>query len=268
MLFGAFLTTSMCVAATGAWHRLRGTAWEESRVMLDWGLGLAAVLIPAQILFGHLAGDIVHKYQPAKFAAIEARWHDEQPAAEVLVGWPDEAAGRNLYAISIPRLGSFIATGTWDSKEVGLDSFPPQDRPPVLIPFWAFRIMVGMALVMLAISWGGVLLRALGRLEDERWFLWLTFLSFPTGFVAVLAGWFTAEVGRQPWVVYGLLRTKDAVTPSLSTPMVLASLTGYILVYSLIYAFGVVYFYRLMRDGLTKKTPPATGYGLETETVQ
>jgi cytochrome d ubiquinol oxidase subunit I len=268
MLLGAFLTTSMCVAATGAWHRLRGTAWEESRVMLDWGLGLAAVLIPAQILLGHFAGDIVHKYQPAKFAAIEARWHDEQPAAEVLVGWPDEATGRNLYALSIPRLGSFIATGTWDSKEVGIDSFPVQDRPPVLIPFWTFRIMVGMALVMMAISWGGVLLRALGKLEEERWFLWLAFLSFPTGFIAVLAGWFTAEVGRQPWVVYGLLRTKDAVTPSLSTPMVLASLVGYILVYSLIYAFGVVYFYRLMRDGLTRKTQPAAGYGLNTEPVQ
>ena len=149
MLLGAFLTTGMCVAATGAWYRLRHDAWEEAQVMLHWGLGLAAVLMPVQILLGHLAGDIVHHYQPAKFAAIEARWHDEQPATEVLVGWPDEAAGRNLYALSIPRLGSFIATGTWDSKEVGLDSFPPQDRPPVVVPFFGFRIMVGMGLVML-----------------------------------------------------------------------------------------------------------------------
>jgi cytochrome bd ubiquinol oxidase subunit I len=265
MLLGAFLTTSMCVAATGALYRLRGEAWEESHIMLDWGLALAAVLIPLQILLGHLAGDIVHKHQPAKFAAIEARWEDEQPAAEVLVGWPDEAAERNLYALSIPKLGSFIATGTWDSKEVGLKSFPPQDRPPVVVPFWAFRIMFGMGLAILAISWLGLLLRWLGRLEEQRWFLWLTFCAFPSGFVAVIAGWFTAEVGRQPWVVYGLLRTKDAVTPSLSTPMVLASLLGYILVYSLIYGFGVVYFYRLMRDGLTRPTPPAAGYGLVTE---
>jgi cytochrome d ubiquinol oxidase subunit I len=257
----------MCVAATGAWHRLRHDAWEEAHVMLDWGLGLAAVLIPIQILLGHLAGDIVHKYQPAKFAAIEARWHDEQPAVEVLVGWPDEAAGRNLYALSIPRLGSFIATGTWDSKEVGLDSFPPQDRPPVVVPFWGFRIMVGMGLAILGVSWLGLLLRWLGRLDDERWFLWLTLFSFPAGFIAVLAGWFTAEVGRQPWVVYGLMRTADAVTPSLTTPVVLASLVGYILVYSLIYSFGVVYFYRLMRDGLTHKTVPAAGYGLNVETI-
>ncbi|WP_374546408.1 cytochrome ubiquinol oxidase subunit I [Rhodoblastus sp.] len=268
MLLGAFLTTSMCVAATGAWLRLRNKAWEESHVMLDWGLGLAAVLIPVQILFGHLAGDLVHKYQPAKFAAIEARWHDEQPAAEVLVGWPDEATGRNLYAFSVPKLGSFIATGTWDSKEVGIDSFPPEDRPPVLIPFWTFRIMVGMALVIMTVAWGGLFLRWLGRLEDERWFLWLALLSFPTGFVAVIAGWFTAEVGRQPWVVYGLLRTKDAVTPSLSGSVALASLVGYILVYSLIYTFGVIYFYRLFRDGFTSKTPAATGYGFQMETAE
>jgi cytochrome d ubiquinol oxidase subunit I len=268
MLLGAFLTTSMCVAATGAWLALRRKAWEESRVMLDWGLGLAAVLIPIQILFGHLAGDIVHKFQPAKFAAIEARWHDEQPAAEVLVGWPDDAAGRNLYAVTVPKLGSFIATGTWDSKEVGIDSFPPQDRPPVLIPFWSFRIMVGMALVILALAWGGLLLRWLGRLEDERWFLWLTFVSFPSGFVAVLAGWFTAEVGRQPWVVYGMLRTRDAVTPSLSTPEAAFSLAAYIAVYALVYTFGVIYFYRLFRDGFTGSTPAAAGYGFHMETAE
>jgi cytochrome d ubiquinol oxidase subunit I len=268
MLLAAYLTTSMCVAAAGALYRLRREAWEESRIMLDWGLSLAAVLIPIQILFGHLAGDLVHKYQPAKFAAIEARWQTEQPAAEVLVGWPDEAKGRNFYAISVPDLGSFIASGTWTSKEVGLESFPPQDRPPVVIPFWGFRIMVGMGLVILAISWLGVLLRALGRLEDERWFLWLTFLSFPAGFIAVLCGWFTAEVGRQPWVVYGLLRTKDAVTPSLTTPVVAVSLMGYILVYSLIYSFGAIYFYRLIRNGLTSRTPPASGYGFNTEPAQ
>ncbi|HUO54118.1 MAG TPA: cytochrome ubiquinol oxidase subunit I, partial [Rhodoblastus sp.] len=267
MLLGAFLTTSMCVAATGAWHRLRNEAWEESHVMLGWGLGLAAVLIPFQILLGHIAGDLVHKYQPAKFAAIEARWQDEQPAAEVLVGWPDEAAHKNLYAISVPDLGSFIATGTWDSKEVGLMSFPPQDRPPVVVPFWGFRIMFGLGLLILAVSWLGVFLRWFGRVEDHRWFLWITFLCFPTGFLAVLCGWFTAEVGRQPWVVYGLLRTRDALTPSLSTPMVAASLLGYILVYSLIYGFGVVYFYRLFRDGFTQKTRAAAGYGFHVEEV-
>src|SRR6185436_18780758 len=130
----------------------------------------------------------------------------------------------NLFAIEVPKLGSFIASGTWDSREVGLESFPREDRPPVLIPFFAFRGMVGMGLVMVAISWFGNFLRFRGKLETTRWFLWGAFLSFPTGFVAIVAGWYTAEVGRQPWVVYGLLRTKDAVTPSLTTGDVLFSL--------------------------------------------
>ena len=127
----------------------------------------------------------------------------------------------------IPKLGSFIASGNWTAREIGLDTFPVEDRPPVLIPFFGFRIMVGMGLIMLGVSWLGNLLRWLDRLETTRWFLWGTFLSFPTGFVAVLSGWYTAEVGRQPWVVYGLLRTKDAVTPALTTGDVLVSLAGY-----------------------------------------
>ena len=153
----------------------------------------------------------------------------------MLIAIPDRRAERNLFAIAVPKLGSFIASGTWDSKEVGLDTFPPEDRPPVVIPFFTFRLMVGMGLIMLAVSWFGVWLRWRGRLETTRWFLWVAFLSFPTGFVAVLAGWFTAEVGRQPWVVYGLLRTKDAVTPSLATGDVVFSLLAYVVVYAVIY---------------------------------
>jgi cytochrome bd ubiquinol oxidase subunit I len=118
-----------------------------------------------------------------------------------------------LFAIPVPKLGSMIASGNWDAREVGLESFPVEDRPPVVIPFFGFRIMAGMGILMLAVSWLGNLLRLTGRLETTRWFLWIAFLSFPTGFVAILTGWFTAEVGRQPWVVYGVLRTKDAVTP-------------------------------------------------------
>jgi cytochrome bd ubiquinol oxidase subunit I len=256
MLLAAFLTTGMSVIATGAWYLLRARHRLEGRMMLHWGLAFVAVIIPIQIGFGHLTGDYVHKYQPAKFAAIEARWHTEQPASEVLIGIPDEAAERNLLAITIPKLGSFIASGTWDSREVGLDTFPPQDRPPVLIPFLTFRLMVGLGLIMLAVSWLGMLLRWRGRLEIARWFLWTAFLSFPSGFVAVIAGWFTAEVGRQPWVVYGLLRTSDAVTPSLTSGTVLFSLLAYIAVYAVIYAFGLYYIYRILRQGPAEEAEP------------
>lgn len=249
MLFAAFLTTGMSVIATGAWYLLRGIYAAEGRVMLRWGLWLVAIIIPVQMVFGHLAGDYVHRYQPAKFAAIEARWKTEQPASEVLIGIPDEAARKNLLAIEVPRLGSYIASGNWDSREVGLEAYPPEDWPPVLIPFLAFRLMVGMGLVMLAVSWVGVWLHWRGRLDTARWFLWAAFLSFPSGFVGVLAGWFTAEVGRQPWVIYGILRTKDAVTPSLTTAGVLFSLIAYVAVYAVVYSFGFYYVYRLLRDG-------------------
>jgi cytochrome d ubiquinol oxidase subunit I len=256
MLLGAFLTTGMCVAATGAWYLLRQRFVPEARHMLHWGLGLVAVIIPVQMMYGHWCGEYVNRYQPAKFAAIEARWQTQQPASEVLVAWPDEAAQKNLFAVSIPKLGSFIASGTWDAKEVGLDSFPPQDRPPVVIPFWTFRIMVGMGVIMLAVSWTGIVLRIRGGVDRARWFLWATFLSFPCGFIAVIAGWFTAEVGRQPWVIYGLLRTREAVTPSLATADVTISLLAYIAVYSVVYTFSFIYIYRLLRDGLRPGEQP------------
>ena len=249
MVLAAFLTTAMCVCASGAWYVLRDIHRNEARVMLHWGLSLVAVLIPAQIYLGHLNGDYVHEHQPAKFAAIEGRWQTQQPASEVLIALPDPANERNLFSLEIPKLGSFIGSGNWTSREVGLTAFPPEDRPPVLIPFFSFRIMVGMGLLMLGIGWMGSFLRWRGRLETTRWFLYSTFLAFPSGFIAVLTGWYTAEVGRQPWVVYGLLRTKDAVTPTLTSGDVLLSLIGYALVYAIIGGFGTHYIYKLLRQG-------------------
>jgi cytochrome bd ubiquinol oxidase subunit I len=223
------------------------------------GLYLAAVLVPLQLFFGHLNGDYVHDRQPVKFAAIEGRWHDEQPAAEVLLAIPDEATQRDRYAFSIPVLGSVIGSMSWHSKEVGLRDFPRADWPPVAIPFFTFRIMVGCGLILLALAWGGTWLMRAGRLEQHRLLLWLTFLSFPLPFVAILTGWFTAEVGRQPWAVYGLLRTADAVTPTLSAHTAALSLAVYCATYSLIFTFGVVYLYQLLRQGPTDRlaTPKA-----------
>jgi len=263
MLLAAFLTTSMCVIATGAWYLLRGIHRSEARGMMHWGMGLAAVLIPVQLFIGHLNGKYVVHHQPSKIAAIEARWHDEKPASEVLLAWPDEENRRNLFAITLPPpFGSLIDSDSLSAAEVGLDSIPREDWPPVAIPFFAFRIMVGMGLIMLAVSWFGNWLRFRGRLETTRWFLWCAFLAFPSGFIAVLSGWVTAEVGRQPWVVFGLLRTGNAVTPTLTGPQVLATLLGYVVVYAFIYAFGALYIYRLLHEGPTEagvRHAPATG---------
>jgi cytochrome bd ubiquinol oxidase subunit I len=213
------------------------------------GLGLAALLVPIQLFFGHLVGDYVHDYQPAKFAAIEARWHDEKPAGEVLIAIPDADTETNRYAITIPVLGSIIGSMSLTSKEIGLTDFPPQDRPPVLIPFFTFRIMVGCGLLMLGVAWLGSYLSLMQRLEHNRLLLWLIFLSFPLPFVAILTGWYTAEVGRQPWVVYGVLRTVDAMTPFLTAPAATISLFVFCVVYSFIFGFGVFYIYRLLRIG-------------------
>jgi len=249
MLLASYLTGAFCVAATGAWYLLRGEFHTEARIMLRMGLYLAAALVPIQILFGHLTGDYVHDRQPAKFAAIEGRWHDEQPASGVLSALPDEAAQTNHYAISIPVLGSLIGSMNFTSKEVGLSDFPAQDRPPVLVPFLAFRVMVGCGMVMLLLAWLGTYLNRRGRLEQNRLLLWCTFLSFPLPFVAILTGWFTAEVGRQPWTIYGILRTADALTPFLTVGAAAVSLVIFCAVYSFIFAFGVFYIYRLLRAG-------------------
>jgi cytochrome d ubiquinol oxidase subunit I len=256
MVFAAYLTGAFCVAATGAWYRLRGKYYAEAGVMLRMGLFLAAVLVPVQLVFGHYVGDYVHDYQPAKFAAIEGRWHDEQPAGEVLIGLPDPATETNKYEIKIPVLGSIIGSMSLTSKEVGLTDFPPQDRPPVLIPFAAFRIMVGCGLIMLALAWLGSFLSVKHRLERNRSLLWSIFLSFPLPFIAILTGWYTAEVGRQPWVVYGLLRTADAVTPFLTSAAAMISLILFGAVYVFIFSFGTYCIYRLLHAGPSR---PALG---------
>jgi cytochrome bd ubiquinol oxidase subunit I len=249
MLLAAYITGAFCVAATGAWYTLRREYSAEAQIMLRMGLFLAAVLVPAQIFFGHLTGDYVHDDQPVKFAAIEARWHDEQPAGEVLLAIPDPATETNAYEIKIPVLGSLIGSMSFSSKEVGLTDFPSQDRPPILIPFFAFRIMVGCGLVMLALAWIGSYLNITGGIERNRLLLWLTFLSFPLPFVATLTGWFTAEVGRQPWTVYGVLRTADAMTPFLTARAATISLIVFCAVYIFIFAFGTLYIYRLLQAG-------------------
>src|SRR3984957_3856071 len=239
MLLASYLTGAVCVAATGAWYVLRAIFAAEARVMLRMGSYLAAVLLPAQLVFGHLNGEYIVHHQPAKMAAIEARWHDEKPASEVLLAWPDEQNKRNLFAIPLPPpFGSLIDSDDLSAGEVGLESIPPENWPPVAIPFFSFRIMVGCGLAMLALAWLGTYLNLKGRIAQNRLLLWLIFFSFPLPFIATWTGWFTAEVGRQPWVVFGVLRTADAVTPFLTAREATISLLVFCAVYAFIFLFG------------------------------
>jgi len=250
MLLAAYLTGAFCAAATGAWYLLREIFAAEAHVMLRMGLYLAAVLLPVHLVFGHLNGVYIVRHQPAKIAAIEGRWHDQKPASEVLLAWPDVEHHRNLFPITLPApFGSLIDSESLTAGEVGLDSIPPQNWPPVAIPFFSFRIMVGCWAVMLLIAWVGSYSIHRGRIEQNRLLLWATFLSFPLPWIAILSGWVTAEVGRQPWVVYGVLRTADAMTPFLTARIAAISLAVYGVVYSFIFAFGTYYIYRLLRAG-------------------
>ncbi|HTB42194.1 MAG TPA: cytochrome ubiquinol oxidase subunit I [Acetobacteraceae bacterium] len=261
MLLAAYITGAFCVAATGAWYLLRRQFTVEAHIMLRMGLGLAAVLMPIQLLFGHLNGEYVVHHQPSKMAAIEARWHNQQPGSEVLLAWPDVDARRNLFAITLPPpFGSLIDSDSLTAPEVGLDSIPPQNWPPVLIPFFTFRIMVGCGLAMLALAWIGSYMNLKRRIEESRLLLWLIFFSFPLPFIATLTGWFTAEVGRQPWSIYGVLRTADAMTPFLTAREATVSLIVFCAVYVFIFSFGTLYIYRLLWAGPVGDlvTPPAT----------
>src|ERR1700736_5614752 len=254
MLLAAYLTGAFCVAATGAWYMLRKVYHAEARIMLRMGLGLAAVLMPIQLLFGHLTGEYVNTYQPAKMAAIEGRWNDERPGSEVLFAWPDVENRRNLFAITLPPpLGSLIDSDSLSAGEVGLESIPPENWPPVVIPFFTFRIMVGCWLVMLLVAWGGSYLSYQHRLAYNRPLLWLTFFSFPLPFIAIITGWFTREGRPPPGVVFGVLRTADAVTPFLTTTEATISLVIFCAVYAFIFLFGTFYIYRLIRTGPARK---------------
>jgi cytochrome bd ubiquinol oxidase subunit I len=246
---GFYVTTAFVVLAIAAWLIRKGRSVEEARVMLSMTLWLLTFLVPLQIFLGDQHGLNTAAHQPAKLAAIEARW-DSQPSFPLtLFAVPDPANETNRYAIEVPYLGSLILTHSFNGQIKGLKEFKPEDRPPVAIPFFAFRIMVGIGFLMLgvvAVSWW---LRHRRRLFDSPSFLGLCMAMGPLGFVAVLAGWTTTEVGRQPWTVYGMLRTADSTPPSLTGGQVLASLLAYMAVYLIIYPSALFIAARLVRNG-------------------
>ncbi|MGB6389531.1 MAG: cytochrome ubiquinol oxidase subunit I [Methyloceanibacter sp.] len=254
MVAAAYITTAFMVGGVGAWYLLRDRSVSHGQVMLGMALSLLVWLAPLQIFIGDLHGLNAREYQPAKIAAIEAHWETRRGAPLILFAWPDTKTESNKYEIAVPKLGSLILTHEWDGEIRGLKSFPPEDRPNPIIPFFAFRIMVGIGLIMVALSSIGAVLWLMGRLYSTRWFLHAMIWASPLGFVAVLAGWFTAEVGRQPWVVYGVLRTADAVSP-VGGMSVLASLILFVLVYGIVFGAGVYYIARLVRRG-PDHTPP------------
>ncbi|MGD9844214.1 MAG: cytochrome ubiquinol oxidase subunit I [Variibacter sp.] len=248
MLNAAYLTTAFCVLAVGARYLLGNRHEEEGRTMIRMAVGLLAILAPLQLFIGDQHGLNTLKYQPIKIAAMEAHWDGSEPADFNIIAWPDEKAERNRFAISIPRGASLILTHKLDGLFPGLKSVPPQDRPPVWSVFYAFRIMVGIGLLMIAAGLFGVWLWWRGRLFTTRWYLKAASWGWWIGFVAVLSGWLVTESGRQPWVAYGILRTADATSPVLAINIA-QTLALFVLVYGVVFGAGIYYINRLIEHG-------------------
>jgi cytochrome d ubiquinol oxidase subunit I len=250
-----YVTTGFVVLGVGAWLIRSARAAPEGRVMVSTTLWLLLVLVPLQVALGDLHGVNTLHYQPAKLAAIEARWDTASRVPLTLFAIPDQKAQANHLSLDVPVLGSLILTHDPNGTIRGLKEWPRDQQPPVAIPFFAFRIMVGIGLLMLAIVVLGTLLRPGGRVYRSRAFLLACQLAAPLGFVAVLAGWTTTEVGRQPWTVYGLLRTADSVSPSLTGADVALSFAGYIVAYLIMFPAGGLLMARIVRRGFDQQTP-------------
>ena len=249
MTIAAFIVAAFIVAACGAWHLLRGRRDAPVKRSFSMGLGILLVLTPVQIVVGDAHGLNTREYQPAKIAAIEGLWETEHGGTALnLVGLPDMNAEVTRYAIRIPHLGSLILTHSWNGEIRGLKDFPPQDRPFSPIVFWTFRLMAGLGMLMLLTALLGLWLRLRGRLYETRWYQWLVFCMGPSGIVALLAGWITTEVGRQPWTVYGVVRTIDSVSP-ISAQQAGVSLLILVMVYFLVFGTGVYYMLKMMSKG-------------------
>ena len=244
-----YVTTAFVVLSVGAYTVRRGQWMAEGRMMLRLALWFLAIFVPAQIIIGDLHGVNTFEHQPAKLAAIEGLWDGGRGVPASVIGWPDETKERNLAEIAIPRLGSLYLTHSWDGQVKGLKDFPPDQRAPVAIVYFAFRIMVGIATLMLAVVVTGFVLMMRGQLDQTRWYLRLCQMATCFGFIAVIAGWTTTEVGRQPWTIYGLMRTSDSVSPSLTGSDVLVSLLLYIAVYLVIYPVGLFVMLRFVWRG-------------------
>jgi cytochrome d ubiquinol oxidase subunit I len=250
MTLGAYLTTALVVGAVGAWHLLRDRGNELARIMLSMAMWMAALVAPLQLVVGDLHGLNTLAHQPAKIAAMEGHFESGRGQPLILFGWPDMAAETTRFAIEVPRLGSLILTHEWDGEVKGLKAWPPDERPNARILFWSFRIMVGLGVLMITLGLWSLWLRWRARLYEAPLFHRCVVAMGPAGFVAILAGWITTEVGRQPYTVYGLLRTAQSVS-AIDAPAVGASLLMFMLVYFLVFGAGVVYILRLMA------TPPA-----------
>ncbi len=253
MVFGAYLTTCFVIGGIGAYYLWKKKHIDHARIMLSMAVWFAFIVAPLQIAVGDLHGLNTLKHQPAKVAAMEGIWETEKGAGLRLFGWPDEKTETTKYSVEIPKAASLILTHDRNGEIKGLKEWKKEDRPPVAIVFWSFRVMVGIGILMLLTAMIGAFLHWRGKLFEARWFHGWVALMTPAGFVAILAGWFVTEVGRQPWVAYNVIRTSEAVSPVLPEYIAL-SLMIFIVSYIFIFGMGSYYILKLIGKGPQKLT--------------
>jgi cytochrome d ubiquinol oxidase subunit I len=248
MTLAAYLTTAMVVAGAAAFGLLRGRANAENKTSLRMAVLMMAFVAPLQVVLGHESGMVALEHQPAKIAAMEGWWETGPNKPTVLIAAPDERSETNRFEIAVPGAGSWVFGAGPDEVLPGLAQLPQSERPPVAIVFWSFRIMVAMGVAMIALGLWGVVVWLLRRLDGAHFYHRMLVLAAPSGFVAVLAGWIAAEVGRQPYVIHGVMRTADAVSP-VAGGQVAASLLVYMIVYAIVFSAGALYILRLIAAG-------------------
>ncbi len=254
MGLASFLTGGFVVVGVSAWFLLRGKARESSRKALRMTIALLAVIAPAQLVVGDIHGLNTFEHQPEKVAAMEGTWETQEGAPLLLFAIPSQEEERNRFEFGIPKAASLILTHELDGEVPGLKEWAPEDRPHVATVFWSFRVMVLIGLVMIGVAFWGAWLTWRGRIEDSSRFLRFATWMIPTPFIAVLAGWFVTEVGRQPWLVHGIMRLEEGLTPSLTGGMALFSLIGFILVYTVVFVAGAYYLIRVIKSGPERLT--------------
>ena len=248
MVTAAFLTTAFVVGGIGAFYLWRKRHVKHARVMLGMAMIMAVFVAPLQPIIGDLHGLNTFEHQPAKVAAMEGLWETSRGAPLVLFGWPDQEEERTKYAIEIPKLSSLILTHELNGEVKGLKHWAKDERPPVAWVFWSFRIMVGLGILMVLTGVFAAILYFRKKLFDTRWFQFWCMALTPTGFISVIAGWFVTEIGRQPYIVYGTMRTSEAVSPVIG-PHIALSLLAFIVTYIFIFGAGSYYILRLIGKG-------------------
>lgn len=250
MVTAAYLSTAFVVGGVGAFYLWKKRHIPQARIMLGMAAIMAALVAPAQVIIGDAHGLNTLKHQPAKVAAMEGIWDTEKGAGLRLFGIPDQEAETTHSVIEIPKMASLILTHSLDGEIKGLKTWPKDERPPVIWVFFAFRIMVGLGLLMVAIGAVSAVQYFRGKLFETRWLHGWWMLMMPSGFIALLAGWFVTEIGRQPWTAYGIIRTAHSASPALLGPQVAWSLMAFVVMYTLVFGAGSYYILRLIGKGI------------------